>query len=172
MSWKQLSTALCVLLGLSLFSEAKTPATLANLTTEPVSKTQINISWSAATDADEYQLEFFQVPTSESGVFADVPSDGTSPTYQHTDLMAQPMLSSRRRLLLVASTGAYSDVVTATTQSKGEVFSVPELEDGLRAYPNPTSGEVRCSGLLATRRYLYKSVFLGGTRDTLRYARQ
>ena len=62
-------------------------------------------------------------------------------------------------------TGAYSDPpVSATTTggSDGATFSVPEAQDNLRVYPNPSSGWVRFAGLSATRSYLYKVYTLVG----------
>ena len=42
------------------------------------------------------------------------------------------------------------------------MFSVPEIEKGLRVYPNPTSGEVRFTGCSETQSYRYKIYTLVG----------
>ena len=106
---------------------AATPGAPANLAASAAGSTQVNLTWSAATESGgtiaQYLIERCQGAGCSS--FAQV-GTSTSPAFSDPGLAGSTSYSYRVRAKDTAgSTGAYSNVATATTAAAPPVISVP-----------------------------------------------
>ena len=139
-------------------SATATPAAPSNLMAME-GDTQVTLSWTAPSDDGGASITDYKVEYAENAGFTPstkVSSSGTSTSYTVDGLTNGTVYYFRVAATNSAGTGTYSSVGSAVPRIDPNNFSVPKHEDGLRMYPNPTSGRVRVVGLLTTRRYTYK----------------
>ena len=160
-------------LGRGAYSETSSatthdlPNAPTDLTTITVNDTQIDLAWEAPTNTGGTDITSYQLQVSENkGItWTDLhtTSDGTTLSYSHTSLSAGSTYHYRVAATNNVGRGAYSSVVDGAT-SNTAVFNAPVAEVGLRAYPNPTSGELRFVGLSYKRTYFYEVYSLMGEK--------
>ena len=133
---------------------ATVPGIPTGLTATAVSDTQIDLEWQAPANTSGADITGCRLEHSTDGgnTFVELHTtpDGTTFTYEHTGLSASTEYYYQVAAINSVGMGAYSSVVSATTN---DILSVPGVESSVRVYPNPASQEVRLTNLPAAAHY-------------------